>query len=115
MSVRFLGRRVYLAVAVVLASARSAEANTTAARLAQTLWVPVRTLERWRAWWQGQFPLTTLWRAACGRFMPPVTAQGRPANLLQRFTGALADRLLRLLWFLAPLSVGRPITIPEGR
>jgi hypothetical protein len=98
-----------------LASARRAEANTTAARLAQQLAVPVRTLERWRGWWQEQFPLTALWRAAAGRFVPPLAAAALPANLLERFVGAPADRLLRLLWFLTPLSVGRPITFSEDR
>jgi hypothetical protein len=51
MSVRFLGRRVYLAVAVVVASAQRAGSGAPAARLALTLAVPVRTLERWRRWW----------------------------------------------------------------
>ncbi|MCC6294016.1 MAG: hypothetical protein IT164_15300 [Bryobacterales bacterium] len=83
--------------------------------MAQTLSVPVRTLERWRRWWQGQFPLTALWRAACGRFVPPLAPEYLPANLLERFTGAPADQLLRLLWFLTPLTGGRPIMLPEGR
>ncbi len=115
MSVRFLGRRVYVAMAVVLGSARRAEPNTTAARLAQTLAVPVRTLERWRRWWQGAFPLSALWRAACGRFLPPLVVERLPASLLERFVGAAADRLMRLLVFLTPLTVGPSIALPEGR
>jgi hypothetical protein len=55
-SVRFLGRRVYLALAVVLG---------------QALGVARRTLQRWRRWWRDQFPLTPLWRAACARFEIP--------------------------------------------
>ena len=50
MSVRFLGRHVYLAVAVVVASAQRAQASTSATQLAQAVAVPVRTLERWRRW-----------------------------------------------------------------
>jgi hypothetical protein len=115
MSVRFLGRRVYLAVAVVVASVQRAEASASATQLAQAMAVPVRTLERWRRWWQGQFPLTALWRGACGRFMPPLAIERMPASLLERFTGERPDRLMRLLWFLTPLTVGRPVTLPEAR
>lgn len=103
MSVRFLGRRVHLAVAVVMISARRAESNASARALAQAMAVPIRTLERWRGRWQGQFLRTPLWRAACARFMPPVAVGRVPASLLERFTGERAERLMRLLWFLAPL------------
>ena len=115
MSVRFLGARVYLAVAVVVTSAQRVETSASATRFAQTLSVPVRTLERWRCWWQGQFPLTALWRGDGARFMPPVVTERLPASLLERFEGALADQLMRLLWFLTPLTVGRPITLAENR
>jgi len=113
MSVRFLGRRVYLALAVVLVSAQRAE-SASASRLSGMLAVPVRTVERWRQWWCAQFPLTPLWRAACARFMPPVLAERLPASLLERFAGSAPDCLMRLLVFLAPLTVSRPITLLEG-
>jgi hypothetical protein len=115
MSVRFLGRRVYLAVAMVIASARCAEASASATRLAQAMAVPVRTLERWRRWWQGQFPLTALWRGASGRFMPPVPLERLPASALERFSGTSAHSMRHFLRFLTPLSVDHPITLQEGR
>ena len=115
MSVRFLGRRVYVALMVVLASAQRAQTRVSATQLALMLAVSVRTLERWRRWWCGQFPLTALWREGCGRFMPPVATEHLPAGLLERFVGAPADQMMRLLVFLAPLTVVRPITLPEGR
>ena len=71
MSVRFLGRRVYLGLAVVLVSARHAGQTPAAARTAEALAIPIRTLERWRQWWQTQFPVSPLWQAQCARFMPP--------------------------------------------
>ena len=114
MSVRFLGRRVYLAVAVVLVSARRAE-SASASRLSGTLAVPLRTVERWRQWWGAQFPLTPLWRAACARFMPPVLAARLPASLLERFAGSALDCLMRLLVFLSPLTVRLPIILREAR
>lgn len=115
MSVRFLGRRVYLAVAVVVISARRAKSSASATQLAQALSVPVRTLERWRRWWQGQFPLTTLWREACGRFVPPVATERLPASALERFAGTPTQLMRHVLIFLTPLTVGRPITLAQVR
>ena len=113
-SVRFLGRRVYLALAVVLGSARLAGQNPAAARLCATLAVPVRTLQRWRQWWGQAFALTPLWQANGARFMPPVTSAVFPAGLLERFAGSAEQALMRLLVFLSPLTVG-PVTVSEGR
>ena len=112
-SVRFLGRRVYLAMAVVLVSARHAGQTPATKRAAGLLNVPVRTLARWRCWWQELFPLTPLWRGACARFMPPVMAAQMPATLLTRFTGTPAQSLMRMLVFLSPLT-GCVITLDKG-
>jgi hypothetical protein len=114
MSVRFLGRRVYLALAVVLVSARHAGQIPAAARLSTTLDVPVRTLQRWRQWWGRQFPLTQLWQATCARFMPPVATIDLPDSLIERFAGVAEESLMRLLIFLTPITVGRPIILQEG-
>ncbi len=113
-SVRFLGRRVYLAMAVVLVSAGLAGQTPAASRAAGLLDVPVRTLGRWRRWWQEKFPLTPLWRVGCARFMPPVVAAQMPASLLVRFVGTAAESLLRMLVFLSPLT-GSLFTITKGR
>ena len=113
MSVRFLGRRVYLAVAVVVASVRRVQASESATRLARALAVPVRTLERWRRWWQEQFARTALWRGACGRFLPPVPIERMPAGVLERFTGTPTQSMHHFLMFLTPLTVGCPITLAE--
>jgi len=103
-SVRFLGRRMYLALVVVLSSSRHAGSNSSAPVLA-ALAVPLRTLERWRTWWAGAFVRTPLWRGACGAFMPPVDLDHLPASLLERFTGADASaRLSACLRFLTPLT-----------
>ena len=115
MSVRFLGRRVYLGLAVVLVSARHAGQIPAAARLGEALAVPIRTLERWRKWWLEQFPLTPLWQAQCARFMPPVAVLDLPGEFLERFAGKAGEPLLRLLVFLAPLSVRPLIAVREGR
>ena len=106
MSVRFLGRRVYLALAVVLVSARPAGPTPAAARLGVALGVDRRTLARWRVWWCEQFPKTPLWRAASARFMPPVPEVQLPGELITRFAGPTHEALMRLLVWLSPVTVG---------
>ena len=113
MSVRYLGRRVYLGLVMVLVSARDVGQTPAAGRLCAALDVPVRTLRRWRNWWTQQLPLTAFWQAASARFMPPVATEHIAASLLERFVGDAADVLLRLLVFLTPLTVG-PIALSEG-
>ena len=115
MSVRFLGRRVYLGLAVVLVSARHAGQTPAAARLEAGSGIPIRTLERWRQWWQTDFALTPLWQAQCARFMPPVATGRLPGELLERFTGEAQAALMRLLIFLTPLTVRPLIAVREGR
>ena len=82
--------------------------------LAQDAGIGLRTLQRWRRWWREDFMQTPLWQAMCARFMPPVSAQGLPGELLARFAGETTEALQRLLRFLAPLTV-RAVTLPEGR
>lgn len=113
-SVRFLGRRVYLGLAVVLVSAGRAQSASAVAQLGETLDVPACTVQRWRHWWVEQFPTTPLWRAACARFMPPVDLSLLPNSLIECFLGTAEESMRRLLLFLTPLTVGRPATLNEG-
>ena len=104
-SVRFLGRRVYLGLAVVLMSVRRTTLSAVAVQVLEALAIPERTIARWRHWWLQVFPTTPLWQAACARFMPPVQIGLLPTSLLERFTGPAAEAAMRLLAFLSPLSV----------
>ena len=104
-SVRFLGRRVYLGLVVVLAPQRRTTLSAVAVQVVDTLAIPERTIARWRHWWLQLFPITPLWAAACARFMPPVDVQHLPTSLIERFTGPAAEAAMRLLAFLTPLSV----------
>jgi hypothetical protein len=105
-SVRFLGRRVYLSLAVVLSSSRHAGSNSAAARLVAELGIAWHTLRRWRTWWQEAFTRTPLWLAQGAAFMPPLELERLPEALLERFVGAdAATRMSAALRFLAPLSV----------
>ena len=105
-SVRFLGRRVYLGAVVVLASAlREGITGKRAAHLRELLGVSVRTLRRWREWWQGAFVASSFWTGIRGRFLPPVEVSTLPASLLERFSGDDdRSRLIQTLAFVSPLT-----------
>ena len=112
-SVRFLGRRVYLALVVVLSSSRHAGSNSATPTLAG-LAVPARTVERWRGWWRDTFKQTGLWLSTCGAFMPPLDTEALPDALLERFLGTdAATRMSGLLRFLTPLTVQAPRLQPS--
>ena len=104
-SVRFLGRRVYTGVVVLLASAR----RLSAARLRElqaALGVDRRTLYRWRRWWQETLPRSSWWQLARGQFLPPLDEACLPAALLARVEATdPVRRLVQVMAFLAPLSV----------
>lgn len=104
-SVRFLGRRVYFGVVVVLVTAMvHGTTPRRSAELRSQLGVDRRTLARWQRWWQQHFPASPFWREHRARFSPPVLADGLPGALLDRFSLAgTPDGIVALLRFLAPL------------
>ena len=72
-SVRFMGRRVYAGLVVVLVSAMIHGLKPERVqRLREVLGIDRRTLERWRQWWLGLFVESSFWREARARFMPPL-------------------------------------------
>lgn len=100
-SVRFLGRRVYLAVVLMLVSPRGAKAR----ELCELFTIPERTLDRWRAWWTQDFSRTPFWQSRRERLSVAVEIARLPVSLLERFdAGAAADRMMQLLRFVSPLS-----------
>jgi hypothetical protein len=102
-SLRFLGRRVYLAAAVALAAAMGGASGSALARFVD---VSQRTLRRWRRWWQERFPRTRLWIATCGRLRQPIASRDLPGALLAAFAGDFEARVLAFLRWLAPLTGG---------
>jgi hypothetical protein len=104
-SVRFLGRRVYAGLVVVLVSAMIHGLKPPRVRrLREVLGIDRRTLERWREWWLGRFVESSFWREARARFMPPLCQTTLPLSVCVRFKVERRDRLLDLLRFLAPIT-----------
>lgn len=85
-SLRFLGRRVYLEVVVLLASVMAQLA--AALRDAHALTgVPGRTLRRWGTWWRTTFPQSAMWTELRARFRPPPPDETTlPRSLLVRLS-----------------------------
>jgi hypothetical protein len=104
-SVRFLGRRVYLAAVVALACVlRQGPTPWRVARLRELLGVSADTLARWHRWWREAFVRTAFWRAARGRFARPVDDADLPRALLARFPGDAGVAMVAMLRFLTPLT-----------
>src|ERR1700759_1403831 len=106
-SLRFLGRKVYLATVVTLIAAMLH--GTTPARLARLSVVPGidrRPIGRWRAWWRSTFTAGPFAAVVAAAVMPPVDIADLPVSLLERFAGDLAGKLTSLLRFLGPLTGG---------
>jgi hypothetical protein len=106
-SLRFLGRRIYLATVVTLISALMLD--TTPSRLARLSVVPGldrQTLARWRTWWRSTFTHGHFAAVAKAAVATPIDIAGLPVSLLERFAGDIEQKLTALLRFLGPLSGG---------
>jgi hypothetical protein len=102
-SVRFLGRRVYVAVVLMLSSPPD---SVSAQQLQNQLGISRRTVLRWRRWWTQEFTDTRLWRSLRSRLMPPIAPAQLPRGLLDRLRSkGPTMRLAQALRLLSPLSV----------
>jgi len=104
-SVRFLGRKVYVGVVVVLISAMMHGLKPKRVeRLRQELSIDERTLKRWRQWWLETFVQSGFWKGERGRFMPGLDEKTTPLSLVEAF-GANREGLVKLMEFLSPITV----------
>ncbi|HMB53800.1 MAG TPA: hypothetical protein VKU40_10805, partial [Thermoanaerobaculia bacterium] len=101
--VRFLGRKVFFGLVVVLVPIlREGLTPARFRRLEEHLGVSRRTVLRWRRFWQELFPASRQWPRVLADLV--VVDRGRlPGSLLGAFTGVAAgrDRLLAALRWLA--------------
>lgn len=103
-SLRFLGRKVYFAVLVIVASVTGlGTALVGRGRPTRVHGVPVRTVRRWLLWWQTVFALGAFWTEARAFFATPVEESALPASLLARF-GDGTTEMEKMLRFLAPIT-----------
>lgn len=107
-SVRFLGRRVFVAPVVVLVSAmRHGVTPSRAAALQVAFGVSEATLARWRRWWLEQFAQGPVWKALRGLLRVPVDEARLPASWMEVYgTGSEQARVCRVLLDLLPAEAG---------
>jgi hypothetical protein len=95
-SVRFFGRRVYVAAVIVLVCGR-----WVTARRAK---VPKDTARRWRRYFSTAFVASAFWRGARAALMPPVDESDLVAALLSRLDAGRAVALVQVLRFFCPVT-----------
>lgn len=104
-SVRFLGRKVYVGVVVVLASAlQHGASKKSVAELTAHVGATRRTLRRWRRWWSTAFASSRFWTSLRGRFVPAVAETAMPASLLSRVVAIGEPSVVTVLRLLGPAS-----------
>ncbi len=115
-SLRFLGRRVYLEVVVLLASVRAMV--KTLREACEATGVPARTLRRWHAWWTEAFPSSAVWTQLRARFVPPPPAESElPRSLLDRAEAVLGAEAVGTNVLLLAARLLSPVTtqsVPDG-
>lgn len=104
-SVRFLGRKVYVGVVVVLVSAMLHGLKPKRVeQLRDELGVSERTLGRWRAWWLEHFADSRFWKGARAFFMPRLDEAVLPLSLVDAFQAKRRAGMTRLLEFISPVT-----------
>ena len=117
-SVRFLGRKVYLAAVVILVAAmRQGSSPRRVRELTELFGADRRTIARWRSLWLEHFPRTPFWKVARSRLVPKINVGTLPLSLLKAFVhqddthGGWA----RLLQFLSPITITGGLVIEVSR
>ena len=106
-SVRFLGRKVYAAVVVMVACLLRAQGELVRriiGRYGAAMW----TVRRWVMWWNGPVLSSTWWKEARAYVMPPADETRLVASLCDRFQATTIEPravLSRMLRFTSPLTV----------
>lgn len=104
-SVRFLGRKVYVAAVVVIASVMGGAMQMIGrGRPERVCGVASRTVRRWLVWWRTLFVLSAFWKVARGHFAIPVVTSELPSSLLARFGGRDAAAIGKMLAFVSPIT-----------
>lgn len=99
-SVRFFGRRLYIASLFLVISAL--KHGKRSRQLCDLLEVDRRTVARWRVWWSDQFTRTAVWNALRGQLRPMSDAP--PRGLLEQFGGRTWKAVRACLRALCPLT-----------
>jgi hypothetical protein len=117
-SVRFLGRKVYLGVIVILISAmRQGPSPRRVRELSARFGAGESTIARWQTFWREHFPQTPFWKVARASFITLGKTVILPYSLVNAFLSRHppAEGWMLLLRFLSPITVpgGLPIKVSQ--
>jgi hypothetical protein len=104
-SVRFLGRKVYLGVVILIACVLRGHGEKLE-RVAGRLRLKLSTLGRWQAWWR-RVTETGWWTTAQARIVPPLGEGSFITLLYERFRQSAVgagEAASKLLTFASPLT-----------
>jgi hypothetical protein len=107
-SVRFLGRKVYLAAIVILVSAmRQGPTPRRVRELSQRFGADESTIARWQIFWRQHFPQTPFWKVARAGLVTLGEIVSLPYSLVDAFLRRHppCQGWMLLLRFLAPITV----------
>lgn len=108
-SLRFLGRKVFFSVWVLLLPIlREGPTGERLRRLEESFAVSRRTLQRWRRWWREAFAQSRFWESMRGRWASPVVVEALPGSLVAAFSEIAepSGRVLAVLRWLGPMTGG---------
>jgi hypothetical protein len=117
-SVRFLGRKVYLAAVVILVAAMQQGPSPRRVRELSTVFgADRRTIARWRVFWNEHFPQTRFWKVARALVAPVVQVSAIPRSLLEAFLRGRdsCQDWGQLLRFLSPITITGGLEIAVSR
>jgi hypothetical protein len=110
-SVRFLGRKVYLAAIVILVSAMRQGPNPRrVSELSKRFGADESTIARWQSFWREHFPQTPFWKVARAGFL----ALGEIVDLPYSLVDAFLRRHPPWQGWTLLLQFLSPITVPGG-
>ena len=107
-SVRFLGRKVYLAAIVILISAmRQGPTPRRVRELSKRFGADESTIARWQIFWREHFPQTPFWKVARAGFVTLGEIVSLPYSLVDTFLRRHppCEGWTLLLRFLSPITV----------
>lgn len=106
-ALRFLGRKVFVSVWVLLLPLlREGPQPWTLRRIQDVFVVSARTLRRWQRWWRERVPQSRFWQARRGDWARPIAVSALPGSLVEAFASSPTphERVLAALRWLSPLS-----------
>lgn len=105
-SVRFLGRKRYLSLTLVLVTAMSQGlVQKRLDELAKIVGVSHRTIIRWKAWWQEIFLGSGFWKYNKSLFVSALNSASLCRDLVEQFTlHCVVTGLINLLRFISPMN-----------